>query len=83
MEIPRIGVLAELQLLAYTTATAAPEPQPQQCQIRAVSATYTTAHGNAGFLTYRARPEIKHATSWFLVRFVSAVPPWELLKRAF
>ena len=27
-------------------------PQPQQCQIRAVSATYITAHGNAGSLTH-------------------------------
>ena len=26
--------------------------QPQQCQIRAASFTYTTAHGNAGFLTH-------------------------------
>ena len=25
-----------------------PMPEPQQCQIRAKSATYTTAHGNAG-----------------------------------
>ena len=27
-------------------------PQPQQRRIRAVSATYTTAHGNAGSLTH-------------------------------
>ena len=34
-------------------ATAAgPIPQPQQHQIRAISATYTTAHGNAGSLTH-------------------------------
>ena len=26
MEIPRLGVESELQLLAYTTATAAPDP---------------------------------------------------------
>ena len=35
MEVLRLGVESELQLLAYTTAT--------QRQIRAVSATYTTA----------------------------------------
>ena len=29
-----------------------PTPQPQQRQIQAVSATYTTAHGNAGSLTH-------------------------------
>ena len=28
-----------------------PRPQPQQRQIRAMSANYTTAHGNAGSLT--------------------------------
>ena len=54
MEVPRLGVKSELQLLAYTRATATPEPQ--QRQIRAVSVTYTTAHGNAGSLTHWARP---------------------------
>ena len=29
-----------------------PTPEPQQGQIQAVSATYTTAHGNARFLTH-------------------------------
>ena len=29
-----------------------PTPQPQPCQIRAASATYTAAHGNAGFFTH-------------------------------
>ena len=29
-----------------------PMPETQQCGIRAVSATYTTAHGNAGSLTH-------------------------------
>ena len=37
-------VKSELQPLAYTTATAT--------QIQAASATYTTAHGNAGSLTH-------------------------------
>ena len=54
-------------------------PQPQQLGIRAVSATWTTAHGNAGSLTYWARPGIEPATSWFLVRFISAAPRWEVL----
>ena len=31
-----------------------PTPQPRQFRIRAVSATYTTAHGNAGALTHWA-----------------------------
>ena len=40
MEVPRLGVKSELQLLAYTTT------------IGAMSATYTTAHCNAGSLTH-------------------------------
>ena len=42
------------------TATAAwPMPQPQQCGIQAASATYITAHGNAGSLTHWMMPGIK------------------------
>ena len=44
MEVPRLRVELELQLLAYATAT--------QCRIQALSANYTTAHGNAGSLTH-------------------------------
>ena len=69
MEIPRGGVLWELQLLATATATATPDP----------SITYATACGNAGSLTRRARPGIEPETSWFLVGFFSAEPRWELL----
>ena len=29
-----------------------PTAQPQQCQIQAMSLTYTTAYGNAGSLTH-------------------------------
>ena len=43
IEVPRLEVKSELQLPAYATATA--------IWIQAVSATYTTAHGNAGSLT--------------------------------
>ena len=44
MEVPRLGVESELQLLVYTTTTAT--------EIRAASETYTTVHGNTGSLTY-------------------------------
>ena len=45
MEVPRLGVKSsELQLPAYTTATA--------MQFQAESVTYTTAHGNAGSLSH-------------------------------
>ena len=48
-----------------------PTPQPQQCQIWAASATYTTAHSNAGSLTHWVRPGMEPATLWFLVGFVN------------
>ena len=35
------------------------------------SGTYTTAHGNAGSLTYWVRPGIEPATSWILVVFIN------------
>ena len=70
MEIPRPEV--QLDCRCY------PIPQPQQHQIWATSVTYTTAHGNAGSSTHWAGPGIEPATSWFLVRFISAAPQWEL-----
>ena len=44
-----------------------------------MSATYTTAHGNARSLTHWARPGIESTTSWLLVGFVSVAPRQELL----
>ena len=46
-------------------------PEPQQSRIWATSATYTPAHGNAGFLTHLVRPGFELATSSFLVRFIN------------
>ena len=54
-------------------------PQPQQCQIQAMSATYTTAHNNARFLTHWVRPGIKPASSRMLITFISAEPWQEFL----
>ena len=48
MEVPRLGVESELQLLAFTMA--------QKRQIRAASATYATVHGSGRSLTHWARP---------------------------
>ena len=39
-----------------------------------VSATCTTAHGNTGSLTHRARPGIKPESSWILVGFPTTEP---------
>ena len=55
----------ELELWAWLI------PQPQQCQIQAMSVTYTTAHGKDGSLTHRVRPGFEPATSWLLVGFVN------------
>ena len=67
MECSRLGVESELQLLAYTTATATQHPSnttdsSQQCQILN--------------LLNEAR-DWTH-TLWLLVGFVSAAPQWEL-----
>ena len=61
MEVPRLGVESELQLPVYTTATATPDPT--------ISATYITAHGNAGSFIHGARSGIEPASSWMLVGF--------------
>ena len=64
IEVPRLGVNAELHLPAYTPAT-------QPCKIRAASATYIMAHGNSGALTHLWRPAIKPASSWILVKYIA------------
>jgi len=46
-------------------------PESHQRWTWAASSTYTTADGNAGSLTYWARPGIKPTTSRFLVRFAN------------
>ena len=66
MEVPRLGIESELQLLAYTTVTAMPDPS--------VSATYTTAHGNAGSFTHGVRPAITPVSSWLLGRVLTTEP---------
>ena len=71
MEIPRLG--------SNWSWSCRPTPQPQQCRIWVAPVTYTMAQGNAGSLTHWARPRIKPATSWLLVRFVSTEPWRELL----
>ena len=75
MEVTRLGVKSELQLLTYV--------QPQQHQIQAESVTYTEAHSHVGCLTHWERPGIEHESSWILVGFVTSEPQQELLKSAF
>ena len=42
-----------------------------------MSASYTTAHGSTRFLTHWVRPGMEPATSWILVRVVTAEPQQE------
>ena len=63
MEVPRLGVESEQQLLAYTTATATPDPS-WVCNL------YHT-HGNTKSLTHWARPGIEPPSLWILVRFIT------------
>ena len=59
--VPRLRVESELQLPSY--------PQPLQWWDPRASATYTTAHNNAGSPTHWGRPGIKLASSWIIVSF--------------
>ena len=72
MEVPRLGVQLELQLLAYTTATAKPD-------LSHICNLYRSSRQHQ-ILNPLNRPGIEPATSWFLVGFVSAAPQRELLK---
>ena len=64
VEVPRLGVQSELQLMAYTTATAKQD----------LSHVCDTAHSNARSLAHRTSPGMEPASSWLLVGFVSATP---------
>ena len=52
--------------------------RPLQRGIRAVSVSYATFHGNTGSSTHWVRPGIEPATSWNLIRFISAEPQRDL-----
>ena len=70
MEAPRLGVKSELQLTPlYKIWTFT--PQPQQHRLQASAVTLARPHGNTGSLTHWARPGIKLASSWILVRFLT------------
>ena len=70
MVIPRLRVELELQLLAYTTAAAMWDPS-LICDLHHSS-------WQRQIPTPWVRPGIEPASSWILVRFVSAVPQREL-----
>ena len=43
----------------------------EQCQILAVSVTYTIAHSNTRSLTHWVRPGIESASPWLIMRFIT------------
>ena len=78
MEVPRLRVKSEPRPTLNWNYSCQPTPQPQQCQIRAASATHTTAPSNTRSLTHWTRPWIEPSTSSFLVKFFSKAPRQEL-----
>ena len=70
-EFPRLGVESEPQLPAYITATATWHPS-RVCNLYHSS-------GQRGILNPLSKAGIEPASSWLLVRFISAEPRRELL----
>ena len=71
MEVPRLSVKSN------QSYSCQPQPQPQQHSLWTMSATHTTAQGNAGSLIHWASPEIKPTSSWILVWFLTTEPQWK------
>ena len=71
--IPRLVAELELQL----------QSQPQQHRIQATSATYTTAHGNAGFPIPPSEARDGTHIPVGPSQVVTTKPQWELLKNVF
>ena len=70
MEVPKQGVALELQLPAYTTATAMPTPSCV-CDLH-----HSSRQGRILNL-HCVRPVVATASSWLLVMFVTAEPQQE------
>ena len=72
MEVPRLEVESELQLLAYAMATAT-QDLSHFCNL------HVTAHDNTRSLTHWESPGIEPASSWLLVGFIIIEPQQEPL----
>ena len=74
MEVPRLGV--------ESSHSCQPAPQTQHHQIQATpvayTVAYTAAHSNTESFNPLNRPGIEHASSWILVRVITAEPQQEL-----
>ena len=65
MEVPRLGIELELQLSAYTTATA----------MQDLSRIFHLHHSSQQYqILNPLRPGIEPKTLWFLVGFISTAP---------
>ena len=71
MEVPRLGVKSELQLVAYATAIAMPDPS-HICNLHHSS-------WQRRLLNPPSKAGIEPASSWILVGFVTTEPQRELL----
>ena len=69
MEIPRLEIESELQLPAYTTPMAMQDPS-RVCDLHHSSRQHCIPD-------HWAKPKIKTASSWILVRFISPLPQRE------
>jgi len=73
MEVPRLGVELELQLLGYTTARAMRNPS-------CICDLHHSYHSYTGSLPSERGSRIKPASLWKLVGFITTEPQWELLQ---
>ena len=70
MQVPRLGVKSELQLLTYARATATPDPS-HVCNLHHSSQQHWILNPLKGARDQTYNP-------WTLVRFVTTEPQWEL-----
>ena len=73
MEVPRLGIELELQLLVYAVATAMPDAS-------IICDLCYSAYGSARPLTHWVGPGIEPASSWMLVGFINTESLLELLE---
>ena len=71
IEVPRLGVKLEQQLMAYTPATAMQDPSHICNSLHSSRQRHSSTHWGG--------PGIEPSSSWILLRFITTKPQWELL----
>ena len=69
MKVPSLGIRLELQLPAYTTATAMPDPS-LVCNLHSSQQHW--------IINPLSKAGMDLTSSWLLVRFIIIEPQWEL-----